>query len=223
MERIPANYFAFVALLFVFSSCAHPDACSPGIDAMTGKWRDIQPGVGLSGWTILGEANFEVVTEDESGDQVLMGYGDNRANSFLVSEDVFADFELELEVRIQPGGNSGIQVRSQLVNNDGVRGYQIEVDSSSRSWSGGLYDERRRGWLHSLAENEAGRTSFKVGEWNHYRIVCQGDHIRSWVNGVPCADWHDDKDANGFIGLQVHGGGATRVEFKNLRIRGIFF
>ena len=190
---------------------------------MTGKWRDIQPGVGLSGGTILGEANFDVVTEDESGDQVLMGYGDNRANSFLVSEDVFADFELELEVRIQPGGNSGIQVRSQLVNNDGVRGYQIEVDSSARSWSGGLYDERRRGWLHSLAENEAGRTSFKVGEWNHYRIVCQGDHIRSWVNGVPCADWHDDKDANGFIGLQVHGGGATRVEFKNLRIRGIFF
>jgi hypothetical protein len=53
--------------------------------------------------------------------------------------------------------------------------------------------------------------------------VAQGDHIRSWVNAVPCADFHDATDASGFIGLQVHGiaagAGPYQVRWKNIRIR----
>lgn len=56
-----------------------------------------------------------------------------------------------------------------------------------------------------------------------YRIIAQGDRIRSWVNGVPCADFCDDMDATGFIGLQVHGirkgTGPYQVRWKNIKIR----
>ncbi len=49
--------------------------------------------------------------------------------------------------------NSGIQIRSESThdyNNGRVHGYQVEIDPSARAWSGGIYDEARRGWLYPL-------------------------------------------------------------------------
>jgi hypothetical protein len=98
-------------------------------------------------------------------------------------------------------------------------GYQIEVDSSTRAWSGGLYEQGRRGWLQNLATNEPARKAFKPGEWNHYRIVCVGDSIRTWVNGVAAADYRDSMDLEGVIALQVHSGRNVRVAWRNIRIQ----
>ena len=70
-------------------------------------------------------------------------------------------------------------------------GYQIEVDPSARAWSGGLYEQGRRGWLQNLEKNEVARKAFKTGDWNKYRIACIGDSIKSWVNDVPAADYID--------------------------------
>ena len=47
------------------------------------------------------------------------------------------------------------------------------------------------------------KKAFLDDEWNHYRIVAQGNRIRSWVNGVACADFQDDMDSTGFIGLPI--------------------
>src|SRR5262249_11429314 len=82
---------------------------------------------------------------------------------------------------------------------------------------------RRTKWLDDFSNKLEAAKAFKNDEWNHYRIAAQGDHIRSWVNGVPCADFRDDLDASGFIGLQVHSIPATvgpyKVRWKNIRIR----
>jgi hypothetical protein len=64
---------------------------------------------------------------------------------------------------------------------------------------------------------------YKPGEWNQYRVIAQGNRIRSFVNGVAVADFTDDRDASGFIGLQVHsikkGTGPYSVSWRNIRIR----
>lgn len=181
----------------------------------------------LEGWTVLGKADYTLVSETETG-TVLTGEATNmQRNSFLVSEALFDDFELQVDVRIAAGGNSGIQIRSHVdwTANDGAGrlwGYQIEVDPSERAWSGGLYDEGRRGWLDSLEGREAARQAFVVGEWNHYRILCEGAHIRTWVNGVPCADYVDagpDLDLSGHVAFQVHSGKSAEVAFRNPRLR----
>ena len=147
-------------------------------------------------------------------------------NSFLCTQREYADFKLRLEFLIDAEANSGIQIRSQSVPTyqDGrVHGYQIEIDPSDRAWTGGLYDEARRGWLCSLEQNPQARAAFKQGAWNEFRIVCDGDHIRSWLNGVAAADHHDAMTAQGFIALQVHGVGEReaplRVRWRNLRIK----
>jgi len=169
-------------------------------------------GESLAGWTKIGDAKWSVK------DGVLHGEVGGGAQSFLVREGIYGDFFLELELKIEDG-NSGVQVRSQRSNQGGLYGYQLEVDPSERAWSGGLYDEARRGWLQSLEHNPAGRAAFRRHGWNRYRIECVGPSIRCWVNGVPTADFVDRADAYGLIALQVHSGDSTKLAWRDLRLR----
>lgn len=150
----------------------------------------------------------------------------NQPNSFLCTQRTYADFELEYEVKVDPRLNSGVQIRSSSVpgyKNGAVHGYQVEIDPSDRGFSGGIYDEQRRGWLQDLSKNEKARQSFRKGDWNRFRVVARGDRIQTWINGVPAADLKDDLTTFGFIGFQVHGVGAVAdpltVRWRRIRIR----
>jgi hypothetical protein len=167
----------------------------------------------LAGWRALGDARYSA----DMG--AILGEVGGGAQSFLVTEREFGDFVLDVDVKNEAPGNSGIQVRSHVGANGRVQGYQIEIDPSPRAWSGGLYDEGRRAWLDDLADDEHARRAFAPGEWNHYRVECHGPWIRAWVEGVPTADWLDPLDLAGFIGLQVHSGKDTRVRWANFRMR----
>jgi hypothetical protein len=104
-----------------------------------------------------------------------------------------------------------------------VHGYQVEIDPSDRAWTGGIYDEARRGWLDDLGDNEPARRAFRPGEWNRLRIECRGDSIRTDLNGVRAADLTDALTPSGFIGLQVHGVGdraePLEVRWRNIRLK----
>jgi len=140
------------------------------------------------------------------------------------------DFVFACEVKFDKSGNSGIQIRSRQRERDGlVTGYQIEIDHSDRRWSGGLYEERGRGWFTPLVGDGNGkaREAFNLQEWNTIVIKAQGNHIQTWVNGVPIADFYDnDKKlsaSEGFFGLQVHWPvkpeWTGKLRWRNLRIR----
>jgi len=192
---------------------------SPAGAARTDKWEKLFDGKTLDGWIQRnGKAKYEVVDGTIVGTTVL-----NTPNSFLCTEKMYADFVLELEFLADPGINSGIQIRSHSYKNykDGrVHGYQVEIDTSDRAWSGGIYDEARRGWLNDLKSNPAAQKAFKNGKWNHYRIEAVQNRIRTWVNGVPAADLTDDMTAKGFISLQVHGSktAGNKIRWRNIRI-----
>jgi hypothetical protein len=184
-------------------------------------WKPLFNGTNLDGWIQRnGKALYEVK------DAAIVGTSrTGTPNSFLCTEKSYGDFVLELELKVDAGLNSGVQIRSQSFHdyrNWRVHGYQVEIDPSDRAWSGGIYDEARRGWLNSLEENPAARKAFKVGAWNTYRVEAIGDSIKTWVNGVPAADLVDSLTLSGFIALQVH---STRspepkqVMWRNLRIK----
>lgn len=140
-------------------------------------------------------------------------------NTFLLTEAAFADFELTLEVRLDLPGNSGIQFRSHQRPDGVVYGYQCEIDPSPRAWSGGIYDEGRRGWLATLDGKPDAQAAFCVNGWNQYVIRAEGSRLQTWVNGVPCADVIDGADEEGFIALQVHSGDRGRIRWRDIRIR----
>ena len=156
------------------------------VNAQESGWQELFNGKDLSGWQqINGKAKYEVSNGEIVGTTV---YGS--PNSFLRTDKTYGDFILELDLLVDDQMNSGIQIRSlskQDYQNGRVHGYQCEVDPSARAWSGGIYDEARRGWLYSLEQNPEGRKAFKNGEWNHYRVEAIGNSIRTWVNGIPCA------------------------------------
>jgi hypothetical protein len=176
--------------------------------------KPLFPARSTEGWHIVGgKADFSM------RDGVLTGHGTDTRNAFLVSPRNYGDFVLDLELRIDEG-NSGIQIRSQVREDEGsgsLVGYQVEIDPTPRSWSGGIYDEGRRGWLFDLKDNEEARNAFKPGEWNRYVIECRGPWFRTWVNGVPAANGVDIMDEDGRIAFQVHSG-RTTVHWRRVMI-----
>jgi hypothetical protein len=188
--------------------------------AQSGKWQNLFNGKDLQGWKQLnGQAKYEVVNGEIVGTTVS-----NTPNSFLTTEKHYGDFILEVELLVDNSMNSGIQIRSESspdYMNGRVHGYQVEVDPSDRKWSGGLYDEARRGWLYPLDINPKGQTAFKKDQWNKYHIECIGNFIRTWVNGIPTANVVDAMTPSGFIALQVHAIGKNDQPGKQIRWRNV--
>ena len=184
------------------------------------KWGDLFDGKTLNGWVQRGgKADYRVEDGAIVGSTVP-----NTPNSFLCTEKNYSNFILELDFKVDKVLNSGVQIRSNSLpeyHKGQVHGYQVEIDPSARAWTGGIYDEGRRGWLQNLKENEAARNAFKQDEWNHFRIEAVGDSIKTWLNGVPAADLKDSMTATGFIGIQVHANKsekALEVRWRNIRI-----
>jgi hypothetical protein len=182
-----------------------------------------------------GQAKFRVENGEIVGTSVP-----NTENSFLCTNKEYGDFILELEFKVDPQLNSGVQIRSHAYDQPRevetkkgkkrtfpagrVHGYQVEIDPSPRSYTGAIYDEARRAvFLADLANNEPARKAFKQGEWNKFRIECRGASIQTWINDAPAVSIQDDMTAKGFIALQVHGVGGREepleVRWRNLRIK----
>ncbi|HQH41676.1 MAG TPA: DUF1080 domain-containing protein, partial [Bacteroidales bacterium] len=124
-------------------------ACSTVPSGDKTGWYQLFNGKDLSGWVQKnGTAEFKVDNGEIVGTTVPKS-----PNSFLCTEKEFDNFILELEFKVDSQLNSGVQIRSissPLIMNGRVHGYQVEIDPSSRAWTGGIYDEARRGWLCTL-------------------------------------------------------------------------
>ena len=196
------------------------------------KWLDLFNGKNLKGWERKnGEAIFRVEDKCIVGQSVP-----NEPNSFLCTKNEYKNFILEFEFMASPTMNSGVMIRglsTKEYQNFRVHGYQVELEDEAqeRDWSGGIYDEARRGWLFPTKDDaewgkEFGETSkgiWRDGQWNRVRVKCDGDKIQTWINGQQRADLRDDMTTKGFIGLQVHGVGdreeAMTVRWRRIRIQ----
>lgn len=187
-----------------------------------GPYVELFDGETLRGWT---QKNGIATYRAENG-AIVGRTAEGSPNSFLCTERLYDDFELLFEVKVDDELNSGVQIRSNSYPeyNDGrVHGYQVEI--ATNGTAGFIYDEARRGWLSTDEQraDTAAQAAFVKGEWNRYRVVCDGDSIRTWVNDVPVADVKDAMTAIGFIGLQVHGigrgSGPFEVRWRNLYLR----
>lgn len=168
-----------------------------------------------SGWKSMFEGKSVDSFEKRQGsanytleNDVLTGYSKiNEPSTYLCTKEMYSDFILEVDVKIEMGLNSGVQFRSNSVESfkkGQVHGYQMEIDVSERKWSGGIFDQSRRGWIYPVTMNEKGQDAFQNGTWNKYRIEAVGNSIRTWINGVQVTNLVDDMTAEGFVAFQVH-------------------
>lgn len=222
-----------LVLVFTLFSCQNQ-----GIELFNGK--------NLSGWYNYGGGKFYVEDDCIVGEAVT-----GTPNTFLHTDKKYQNFVLEFDVKLDTLLNSGVQVRSNIYPEDvstvrwGGRfddggqkiiknidrkagvfwGYQIEIDPSSRAWSGMIYEEAGRGFLQTPGLDPKVMAAFKPLEWNHFKISVDGNHIQSWVNGVKAGDVLDEVTSNGYIALQLHGIGKNKmkehqkIRWKNIRLR----
>jgi hypothetical protein len=166
-------------------------------------------------------------------------------NTFLVHDKTFSNFELHFKYRfLTKGGNSGIQFRSELVNEKRfiVSGYQADV-THEKKYMGILYEEKGRGILarsgqtviinheghkNVTRESDAAKkimASIKPGEWVDYVIRAEGNHIVQIINGVKSVDVTDNQmekaRANGILAIQLHGNSSMTVQFRDIKIKNL--
>jgi hypothetical protein len=234
MKHSCLPFATVLAALVALAPAAEPKTATPALKPDADGWIRLFNGKDLQGWVQNGgKADYRVENAEIVGTS-----RPNTPNSFLCTAHEYGDFVLEVEFKIQPGLNAGVQIRSHCfaeakefewkgktikVPAGRVHGYQVEIDASARAWSAGIYDEGRRGWLNDLKDNPAAQKAFKQNEWNKFRIECRGDSIKTWINGAAAADLKDSMTPRGFIALQVHGVGkkeeAMEVRYRNVRLQ----
>lgn len=209
-------YHPILSVIFVLLPLGlRPSVAEDAVSLFDGK--------SLSGWqTVEADEQWWTVT-----DNLITGGSLETTvphNTFLATQESFANFELTLKIRIRGAGgfiNSGVQMRSiRVPNSSEMSGYQVDAGDG---WWGKLYDESRRNKVIAEATDlEAVNKSINNDDWNEYRIVAEGPRIRSWINGVPAIDY-TESDPNipldGHIGIQVHGGGKAVVQVKEVAIK----
>ena len=215
-EQIPLKKHSLLAIFFLTFFGI------PGVQAKEAEWIRLFNGKDLDGWHNPyphGTASVK--------DGIIELVADRKF--FFAYNEKFSDFIMTAEIKLPKGkANSGILFRSQKKENGSMFGYQAEVDGSDRRWSGGLYDEGRRGWVHPKKPErnpynekhwkDTQKNALKRDDWNQYKIKCQGDHLQIWVNGVQTTDLKDSMDTTGFIAIQHHGENGQVYRFRNLRL-----
>jgi len=166
-----------------------------------------------------------------------------KSNTFLIYRgDTPGDFEFKAEYRISPEGNSGVQYRSEMVENVpyGLKGYQADIDGANR-YTGQNYEERGRGFLAmrgeqsvlkegqkptitgSVGNTDELKAKIKKDDWNQIHIIAKGNHILHYINGVLMSETTDEdaskRKMSGLIGLQVHVMPKMKVEYREIYLK----
>jgi len=192
------------------------------------------------GWTI----HDGVLTVHENGGEESAGGGD------IITRKRYANFELTADFKITPGANSGIKifVQPDISPVDKKTGQKTAVGSAIGMEFQVLDDERhpdaklgrdgdrKLGSLYDLIPAPADKVVNPIGEWNHARILSQGNHVTFWLNGKKTVEFERGSEAfrqvvaeskfknipdfgewpDGHILLQEHG---NEVSFQNVKIR----
>ena len=182
------------------------------------NWRRYDGGDMTEGWMV------------EEGTLAHVGGGYD-----IIYDESFVDFELALEWKVEPGGNSGIFYRAALGERriyHSAPEMQILDDDGHPDGRSPLTSAGSNYGLHAPAVD----VTKPAGEWNSARIVVDGDSVQHWLNGehllsyeLGSEEWLELVEnskfnewpmyglaSSGYVGLQDHG---NRVWFRNLKIK----
>jgi uncharacterized protein (TIGR03067 family) len=238
------NYLRSLGISSLGLLCASVFSLAMAAEVEEG-FKSIFNGRDLAGWD--GNPKFWSVRDGAITGQTTKD-NPTKGNTFLIWKDgVTEDFELRLSYRIV-GGNSGIQYRSKVTNQDnyGVGGYQADFEAG-KTYSGILYDEggvaggrgimAERGqkvlWnkeckkevVGSVGKSDEIQARIKNEEWNEYVVIARGFEFIHKINGVTTVEVTDECESkrvkSGVLALQLHAGPPMLVQFKDIRIKNL--
>ena len=193
-------------------------------------WRSLFDGATTSGWRAYGRQDMPRGWQVVDGALTRVAEGGD-----IITTDQFANFDLALEWKVAPGGNSGIMYRViEGPQNTYQSGPELQVLDDARHVDGKTR-LTAAGALYGLYPAAPGAVK-PAGEWNAVRIVANNAHVEHWLNGVKLVDaelWSPEWDRlvadskfrewptfgrakRGHIALQDHG---DWVAYRNIKIK----
>ena len=193
-------------------------------------WRLLFDGRTTAGWRNYGKETIANGWVVQDGALTRTGAGGD-----IITNDEFRNFELSIDWKIEPRGNSGIFYRASE-EQDAIYWNAVEMqvldDAGHPDGSNRL---RSAGAAYDLYPSPADHVK-SAGEWNTARLVVNGNHVEHWLNGfklleyeLGSPDWNSKvaaskfkphpkfgKNTQGHIGLQDHG---NVVAYRNIKIR----
>ena len=193
-------------------------------------WRLLFDGHTTTGWRDYGKQTLSDGWVVQDGALTRTGAGGD-----IISNDEFGNFELSIDWKIEPGGNSGIFYRASE-EKDEIYWNAVEMQVlDDAKHPDGQNPLQSAGAAYDLYPAPRGHVR-PGGEWNTARLVVNGNHVEHWLNGfkmveyeLGSADWNSKvagskfkphpkfgKNTQGHIGLQDHG---NIVAYRNIKIR----
>lgn len=188
-------------------------------------------GKDLTGWKVI---NGKM---DRWGAENGLMYVQGGGGGWLMTEKEFSDFEVRLEYKMPPAGNSGVAIRSPFAGDPAYSGMEIQLLDDNAKQYEKLQKWQYTGSIYGVVPPSK-RVVKPAGEWNEIAITAKGRQITVVLNGEKIVDANldDHKDrvkedkekklpahpgiarTSGHVGLQSHDG---RVEFRNIRIKAL--
>jgi Domain of Unknown Function (DUF1080) len=179
---------------------------SPAIGALAG-WEGL-PGV----WEVMDGAIVASTYPQGS-----------KENTFLCSKESYRDFELDFDVRLRGKNNSGVMIRSELVDTKKywLNGIKIDLGTASNTnWGAIVTYNGRNGRTLVRAPGSQMQSVVKADDFNHVAVRCVGQHLTVHINGEKFHEADVPSVApSGLVGFQLRYGNPTEVALKNIHIR----
>ena len=218
---------AGLVLMLAISSC-------PAL-AKKGKWKVLFDGKSTDAWRGFRQDSFpdKTWTVEEKTLRTIVG----SESRDIITREKYGDFELKLEWKIAPGGNSGIiYLVSEDFDQTWNTGPEMQVldDAKHRD---GKDPKTSAGALYALIA-PVNKVLKPVGHWNKVRIVVRNGHVEHRLNGKKILDYDLGSDQlkqliattkfkdfprfaqnrEGYVALQYHG---DAVWYRKIRIRSL--
>ena len=114
----------------------------------------------------------------------------------LITTEKFKDFELELEWKVSPGGNSGVMYRVIELDKGPAwfTGPEMQILDDSKH-PDGKNPLTSAGALYGLIAPNEHRKLKPVGEFNAAKLVFKNNHVEHWLNGAKIVEYTWGSDA----------------------------
>lgn len=213
-------------------------------DEKAAGWELLFDGTSLNGWKRYGADSIGPLWSVKDGmivcDGTGLGEGSGDTGGSLMTLKQFGNFELSVDWKISPGGNSGIiyhVVEKPEYKSDYETGPEMQVMDDA-GWKGELKDAQKVGSNYDMYAAPANKKVMPVGEWNTAKIIYNNGHVEHWLNGEKTVEFQED-DADyqerykkskwvdypgwnkfkiGSVSLQDHG---APVYYRNIKIKAL--
>lgn len=239
---------------WILVSCSKPNqetssSEAPTINSLTeaekaAGWELLFNGTSFDGWKRYNHDTIGPLWTIKQGeivcDGTALGEGSGDHDGSLMTTRSFGNFELSVEWKITPGGNSGILyhvVESPELHSDYETGPEYQVIDDA-GWVGDLNPAQKAGSNYDMFEAPATKKLKPVGEWNTSRIIYNNGHVEHWLNGEKTVEFEEgseeynqryqkskwveypawNKSRTGAISLQDHG---APVYYRSIKIKSL--